>query len=80
MDFTQYVHEYWSERTDSTRYAVAEWNPERAQFFAPLDSTTAKLTGCSGKFCRKLPGGMDTYPTRTQALRRARYLFGPEIA
>ena len=75
-DFTQYVHEYVS-TTGHTLYAVAEWDAKRGQYYSPLDHETAQATGCSGKFCRRLPGGgMDAYRSRQKALRRARYLFG----
>jgi len=71
--YAQFVHEY--EGSDgTTRYAVGEWNPEKGQYYADLDATTCRLTGCSGQFARR-PGGMDNYPTRKQALGRARYLF-----
>ncbi len=71
--YTQFVHEY-GDRNGNTRYAVGEWDQERGQYYADLDATTAKLTGCSGQFANR-PAGMDNYPTRKQALSRARYLF-----
>ena len=75
-NFTQYVHEYTS-RAGQVWYAVAEWSQERGQYYAPLDHSTAELTGCTGKFCRSLDGGgMDSYRDRRRALSRARYLFG----
>ena len=73
-DYTQYVHEFTDEQ-NRTRYAVGEWDADRGQYTAPLDATTARLTGCSGRFAR-LPEGMEYYKSRRRALRRARYLFG----
>ena len=73
QNFRQYVHDFITPDGER-RYAVGYWDERRGQYQAPLDRTTAKLTGCSGKFSQ-LPGGMDTYDNRTQALRRARYLF-----
>lgn len=71
-----YVHEF----TDSqgrTRYAVGEWDQERAQYYRPLDQRTCKLTGCTGEFTRRVEewGG---YLTKRQALQRARYLFNTQ--
>jgi hypothetical protein len=73
-NYTQYVHEYIDDNLRK-RYAVGQWDQERAQYTAPLDTTTARLTGCSARFARR-PQGMETYSDRTRALRRARYLFG----
>ena len=73
--YTEYVHEY--ERNGKTRYAVGRWDEERGQYFRPFDRSEYLATGCSAKFARK-PEGMQSYPTKRQALRRARYLFGPE--
>lgn len=74
-DYTQYVHEFVNERGE-TRYAVAEWNQQAGQYQRPLTAKVAKLTGCFAEFCRNLNyfGG---YVERKDALRRARYLFGP---
>jgi hypothetical protein len=74
VSYSLYVHEYVTDR-GQTRYAVGDWDEHKAQYTAPLDKTTARLTGCFGQFSRK-PSGMDNYPTYKQALRRARYLFG----
>jgi hypothetical protein len=73
--YTQYVHEY--ERNGQTRYAVGRWDEERGQYTRPHDQEEYKLTGCSASFARR-PEDMQSYPTRRQALRRARYLYGPE--
>lgn len=77
MRYTQYVHEYTSDHSGDTRYAVGRWDPERGQYIAPLDKSTAQLTGCHSQFARS-EAGMDNYPTRRQALRRARYLFSED--
>jgi hypothetical protein len=73
-DFTQYVHEWTRGRDGKRMFAVARWDQERAQFIRPLDATQASLTGCFAEFGR-IPGHMQSYPSRRQALRRARYLF-----
>ena len=73
VTYTQYVHEF-EDKTGQTRYAVGEWSQARGQFSRPLDSRTQKLTGCSGEFTRSI-AGFGGYKTRSQALRRARYLF-----
>jgi len=73
-DYSQYVHE-WTNDQGERRYSVGEWDQERGQFIAPLNKSTAKLTGCSAKFSRR-EAGMDTYRRKTQAYARARYLFG----
>ena len=73
IDFTQYVHEFEG-RTGKTRFAVAQWSDKNAQYWRPFDCGEAELTGCSGEFARPA-SAMQSYPTRKQALRRARYLF-----
>lgn len=73
-DYTQYVHEYTDEK-GRTRYAVAAWDDNHAQFICPLDKRTRELTGCYAEFSRT-PAGLGGYLTRSKALRRARYLFG----
>lgn len=75
VDYTQYVHEY-TDKDGVTRYAVAEWNEEHAEYIAPLDKRTQELTGCFAEFA-KTPAGIGGYRDRRKALRRARYLFGP---
>lgn len=72
--FAQYVHAYTTDNGD-TRHAVGRWDQDRGQYSAPLDVTTAKLTGCSGRLARR-PEGMENYASRRKAFRRARYLFG----
>lgn len=74
--YSDYVHEF-VDHTGRTRYAVAEWVESAGQYQCPLDNRTQKLSGCRAEFSRTLDwlGG---YPTRRQALRRARYLFGTE--
>lgn len=74
-DYTQYVHEF--ERDGKPFYAVAQWNEAAGQFHRPFDEREQRITGCSGEFGR-FPHQVQHYADRTQALRRARYLFGPE--
>jgi len=75
-DFTQYVHEFTTD-SGQTRYAVARWDEEKAQYIRPLDATEHRLTGCSAEFARR-PEGVQNYASRNRALARARYLFGPD--
>ncbi len=76
MNYTQYVHEY-EDNNGTTWHAVARWDPQAGQYIRPLDHTEHKLTGCSAE-CARTPSGIQSYPTRRQALRRARYLFGQD--
>jgi hypothetical protein len=79
VSYAKYVHEIECD-DGKTRYAVGLWNQHDGQFTVPLDANTRKLTGCFAAFARKitgLPG--PAYPTRAQALRRARYLYGNPI-
>jgi hypothetical protein len=71
--FTQYVHEFEDGR-GQTRYAVARWDEQHAQYVRPLDATERRLSGAYAEFAR-MPCGMQSYTSRTRALRRARYLF-----
>jgi hypothetical protein len=79
QDFTQYVHEYKT-KNGKTLYAVGVWNQESGQYTCPMDSRTAKLTGCFAYFSRTPSGlgGGAGYKTKKEALRRARYLFAPD--
>lgn len=72
--WTQYVHEF-TDSSGNTRYAVGEWDEKNAQYTCPLDKHTALLTGCHTEFA-KTPAGLGGYPTKKQALRRARWIFG----
>ena len=76
-DYAQYVHEFENDR-GQTRFAVAEWDAERGQYIRPFDHRESERTGCSAEFARK-PGGVQNFASRKQALRRARYLFAPEV-
>ena len=76
MDYTQYVHEF-SDRSGQIRYAVGRWDDDHAEYIRPFDATERRLTGCSAEFARK-PEAIQSFPTRKQALRRARYLFGEQ--
>lgn len=75
-NYAQYVHEYTGHDGDS-RWAVGRWDQRRGQFIRPFDHTEAQATGCFAEYGRR-PQAMQSYATRRQALRRARYLFGPE--
>ncbi len=67
-NWTQYVHE----QSDGT-WGLGEWDENHAQYTVPLDSQTAKLTGCSAEFAKRPIGHI---ASRTRALRMARYLWG----
>ena len=56
------------------RYAVCKWYPRQAQFQAPLDGETARLTGCFAEFART-PAGIGGGDLNW-ARRRARALYG----
>lgn len=71
--YARYVHEIAT--PDGPRWVVAEWIDSAANWQVPFDKRTAKLTGCSAEYARKL-SALPSYPTRRKALRRARYLFG----
>lgn len=71
--YTQYVHEF-TDKNGRTRWAVAQWDEEKGQYFRPYDHSEAKLTGGSGEVSR-FASAMQSYPTRKRALARARYLF-----
>ena len=71
--FTKYVHEYET-RDGSQRFAVGEWSDRNAQYTRPFDATEYRLTGCSAELSRT-PSGLQSFRTRRQALRRARYLY-----
>ncbi len=73
-DFSPYVHEF-VDGEGHTRYAVGEWDAEHRQYWRPHDQHEYTLTGCS-TFVAKSLEEMQNYPTRAQALRRARYLWG----
>jgi hypothetical protein len=76
VDYTKYIHEF-TDDNGRTRYAVAEWDEEKAQYIAPLSKTDRELTGCFAEFAKK-PKGLGGYLDKKRALRRARYLFGPQ--
>ncbi len=75
VDYTQYVHEY-EDSKGVTRWAVAWWDAENAQYRCPMDARERELTGCFA-YIAKTPAGIGGYTDRKKALRRARYLFGP---
>ncbi len=75
-DYTRYVHEF-TDGQGVTRFAVAEWRENQAEYVRPFDAGEHRLTGCSAEFARR-PSGVQSFKSRVQALRRARYLFGPQ--
>jgi DNA-directed RNA polymerase subunit RPC12/RpoP len=78
-DYAQYVHEYTDDQ-GRTRYAVARWDEEHAQYIRPLDAAERRLTGCSAEFARTLThNDIQNYSDRKRALTRARYLFRPQL-
>lgn len=70
--FTSYVHE-----TRAGRWAVGEWDQDRAQYTCPLTDADRKATGCHTAFARRPDDFQYSLPTRRQALALARRLFGP---
>lgn len=75
--YDKYVHEF-TDDNDQTWFAVGVWVRETGTFIQRMDKTTADRTGCSSYFYRSVhaAGG---YPTREQALRRARYLYSEDV-
>ena len=57
-----------------TRYAVCHWVERAAQFQAPLDTETRRLTGCHTEFARTARG-IGGYASLRKARRRARKLY-----
>jgi Arc/MetJ-type ribon-helix-helix transcriptional regulator len=76
VDYTQYVHKF-TDASDNIRYAVGEWSDKNAQFTRPLDKRERELTGGFAEFSRTA-AGLGGYRNRQKALRRARYLYGPD--
>jgi hypothetical protein len=72
--YTEFVHEF-TDAAGSVWYAVGRHNAVSGQYYRDFDATERKLTGCSQEFART-PAGIQNYPTKRQALRRARYLYG----
>lgn len=68
----QNVH--YIETTDDGKeiYGVGIWSDRNAQYTAPLDARTRKLTGCYAEFSRKPIGRM----TLKKARYEARKLWG----
>jgi hypothetical protein len=75
-NYTQYVHEFET-TSGKTRYAVAQWDENHAKYIRPFDRGERRDTGCNAEFART-PNGVQSFPTKRQALARARYLFAPE--
>ena len=66
------------QRLADGRWVVATWNPDSAQYLAPMTAEECRLTGCSTWFARRVDdlGGGYIYRRRADALRRARQLYG----
>lgn len=76
--YAKYVHRFLVEGDKYPAFAVGEWNEEQAQYTCPLDSRTAKLTGCHTEFSKKIERLSNRYygPKAYQmAYSRARYLY-----
>ena len=77
FDASQYVHEYITDK--GTRWhIVAEWRDGR--YYAPMPPRIAKLTGCHTIFgsLGYVLGNSYHYKRRSDALRRAREVYGEE--
>lgn len=78
VNYAQYVHPFVDEH-GVTHFAVAQQLKGLAQgmerYIIPLSRNQVKLTGKSSVIIDDLQS-LGGYPTRKQALRRARYLFG----
>ena len=76
--YDQYVHEYT--RPDSTRYVVAERIGYR-EYHVPMTTQEQELYGGHtwvAASVGEIANRFGSWPTRRQALRRARYLFGEQ--
>lgn len=68
------IYEY-EDSKGRTCYAVCHWVESAAQYQAPLDAETRRLTGCHTEFAR-IPAGIGGKPDLAWARRRARMLYG----
>ena len=69
-DYSQFIHE-WETESGSPRFAVGEWMDRQGQYLRVFDATERQATGCWAEFS----SGMQSFRTRRQALRRARWLY-----
>jgi len=76
--YTRYVHGYIT-ADGETRYAVGEWVEQRKKYWRPHDRAEYLATGLNACFCERIEE-CQYFPTRAQALRRARYLWGERKA
>jgi hypothetical protein len=75
-DYTQYVHEY-VDKNGRTLYAVGQWDESRGEYYRPMDAGERAANGGNVfAYISRDVRNMGAYTSRTQALRRARYLFG----
>ena len=75
--YGRYIHQHT--RADGRVCWVVAEQGDNGQYRMPMSEKTAELTGCYAWF-----GGLDylaaieSWPTRRQALRRARYLYAED--
>ncbi len=72
-NYNQYVHT-WVDADGSTHYAVGYWDQAHSYWVCPLSYRTRDTRSIEER--STYISGLPQYPTRRQALRRARYLFG----
>lgn len=78
--YNDLIHQFTDTETGKTWYCVASWNARAAKLERPLDSRESRLSGCWGMSANRNAAGMEylgAFPTRRQALHRARTLYGP---
>lgn len=76
-DYGQFVHE-WTDANGQTRYVVAQYRDGR--YYAPQRPDVRRLTGCSTTFgpLDYVAGDAHAYRRRSDALKRARELYGSD--
>ncbi len=73
VDYTQYVFSFYDEVLKQKRYAIAKLDSD--EYYRPATKQETLSYGIK-EFRSKDIRLMGSYPSRRQALRRARYLFG----
>ena len=68
------IHQF-TDQQGTTRFAVCHWVENAAQWQAPLDRYSRRITGCHTEFARTL-AGIGGYRNLAKARRRARCLYG----
>ena len=61
------VHYVETDSKGNEVYGVGIWSERNAQYIAPLDAETRKLTGCYAEFSRKPIGRMSLKKARQEA-------------